>query len=63
MASPEESLFITQFLAAFEIQPTKFAADFVAPGLAPNWTSKVKPSRTGLGAQGENTKHASVRGD
>ncbi|KAG0043640.1 hypothetical protein BGZ83_011189 [Gryganskiella cystojenkinii] len=40
MASPEESHFITQFLAAFEIQPTKFAADFVASGLAPNWTSK-----------------------
>ncbi|GJJ70093.1 ubiquitin-like protein 4 [Entomortierella parvispora] len=59
MASPEESLFITQFLAAFEIQPTKFAPDFVAPGMAPSWTSKratferpPKPVKEGA-AQGE----------
>ncbi|KAG0030217.1 hypothetical protein BGZ82_007526 [Podila clonocystis] len=40
MASVEESLFISQFLAAFVGSPTKYPADYIAPGLAPNWTSK-----------------------
>ncbi|KAG9326016.1 hypothetical protein KVV02_008448 [Mortierella alpina] len=40
MSSVEESLFISQFLAAFAGQEAKFAADYISPGLAPNWTSK-----------------------
>ncbi|KAG0336564.1 hypothetical protein BG004_007998 [Podila humilis] len=40
MATVEESLFISQFLAAFAGSPTKFPADYISPGLAPNWTSK-----------------------
>ncbi|KAG0357528.1 hypothetical protein BG005_003425 [Podila minutissima] len=40
MASVEESLFISQFLAAFAGSPTIYPADYIAPGLAPNWTSK-----------------------
>ncbi|KAG0213237.1 hypothetical protein BGX28_004810 [Mortierella sp. GBA30] len=40
MSSVEESLFISQFLAAFAGQETKFPADYISPGLAPNWTSK-----------------------
>ncbi|KAF9415893.1 hypothetical protein BGZ94_010366 [Podila epigama] len=40
MASIEESLFISQFLAAYATSPTKYPADHISPGLAPNWTSK-----------------------
>ncbi|KAF9105777.1 hypothetical protein BGX27_009436 [Mortierella sp. AM989] len=40
MSTVEESLFISQFLAAYATQATKFPADFISPGLAPNWTSK-----------------------
>ncbi|KAF9373644.1 hypothetical protein CPB97_000411 [Podila verticillata] len=52
MATVEESLFISQFLAAFAGSPTQYPADYIAPGLAPNWTSKratferpAKPSK------------------
>ncbi|KAF8982572.1 hypothetical protein BGZ46_001037 [Entomortierella lignicola] len=40
MSTVEESLFISQFLAAYATQATKFPVDFISPGLAPNWTSK-----------------------
>ncbi|CAO3563978.1 unnamed protein product [Mortierella alpina] len=40
MSSVEESLFISQFLAVFAGQETTFPADYISPGLAPNWTSK-----------------------
>jgi hypothetical protein len=48
MASVEESLFISEFLAAYAGQPTKFRTDYIPTGLAPNLTSKVK----------SNTNHA-----
>ncbi|KAI1316339.1 hypothetical protein EDD11_010118 [Mortierella claussenii] len=54
MSSVEESLYISQFLAAYAGQVTKFPADFISPGLAPNWTSKramferpAKPTKAG----------------
>ncbi|KAF9094645.1 hypothetical protein BGX23_001814 [Mortierella sp. AD031] len=40
MSSVEESLFISQFLAAYGSQETKFPSTYVESGLAPNWTSK-----------------------
>ncbi|KAF9914929.1 hypothetical protein BX616_007289 [Lobosporangium transversale] len=40
MSSAEESLFISQVLAVYAGQSTKFPADYIPPGLAPNWTSK-----------------------
>ncbi|KAG0300505.1 hypothetical protein BGZ98_009132 [Dissophora globulifera] len=54
MSTVEESLFISQFLAAYASQPTKYPVDYLPPGLAPNWTSKratferpAKPVRAG----------------
>ncbi|KAG0325648.1 hypothetical protein BGZ99_000359 [Dissophora globulifera] len=59
MSTVEESLFISQFLAAYASQPTKYPVDYLSPGLAPNWTSKratferpAKPVRAGA-AQGD----------
>ncbi|KAG0249349.1 hypothetical protein BG011_009389 [Mortierella polycephala] len=59
MSTVEESLFISQFLASFASQPTKYPADYISPGLAPNWTSKratferpAKPVKAGA-AQGD----------
>ncbi|KAF8927667.1 ubiquitin-related domain-containing protein [Dissophora ornata] len=59
MASVEESLFISQFLAAYAAQATKYPADYISPDLAPNWTSKratferpAKPIKAGA-AQGD----------
>ncbi|KAG9063620.1 hypothetical protein KI688_003731 [Linnemannia hyalina] len=40
MSSVEESLFISQFLAAYGSQETKFPSTYVPSGLAPSWTSK-----------------------
>lgn len=42
MSSVEESLFISQFLAAYGSQETKFPSTYVPSGLAPSWTSKVR---------------------
>ncbi|KAF9185823.1 hypothetical protein BGZ51_002424 [Haplosporangium sp. Z 767] len=59
MSTVEESLFISQFLASFASQPTKYPADYIPPGLAPDWTSKratferpAKPVKAGA-AQGD----------
>ncbi|KAG0217245.1 ubiquitin-related domain-containing protein [Mortierella sp. GBAus27b] len=59
MASVEESLFISEFLAAYASQPTKFRTDYIPTGLAPNLTSKrvtferpPKPVKAGA-AQGD----------
>ncbi|KAF9358736.1 hypothetical protein BGX26_001009 [Mortierella sp. AD094] len=40
MSTVDESLFISQFLAAYATQATKYPVDYISPGLAPNWTSK-----------------------
>ncbi|KAF9433602.1 hypothetical protein BGZ76_009233 [Entomortierella beljakovae] len=40
MTSVDESLFITQFLAAYSSLPTKYPSNYISPGLAPNLTSK-----------------------
>ncbi|KAF9364092.1 hypothetical protein BGX34_002545 [Mortierella sp. NVP85] len=59
MSHVEESLFISEFLAAYAGQPTKYPADYIPAGLAPNWTSKratferpAKPVKAGA-AQGD----------
>lgn len=44
MSSVEESLFISQFLAAYGSQETKYPSTYVPSGLAPSWTSKVRES-------------------
>ncbi|KAG0370535.1 hypothetical protein BGX24_002004 [Mortierella sp. AD032] len=40
MSSVEESLFISQFLAAYGSQETKYPSTYVPSGVAPSWTSK-----------------------
>ncbi|KAF9173791.1 hypothetical protein BGX21_001748 [Mortierella sp. AD011] len=40
MSTVDESLFISQFLAAYATQTTKYPVDYISPGLAPSWTSK-----------------------
>ncbi|KAG0280566.1 hypothetical protein BGZ95_009603 [Linnemannia exigua] len=40
MSSVEESLFISQFLAAYGSQETKYPSTYVPSGIAPGWTSK-----------------------
>lgn len=47
MSSVEESLFISQFLAAYGSQETKFPSTYVPSGLAPSWTSKVREREAG----------------
>ncbi|KAF9933135.1 hypothetical protein FBU30_006459 [Linnemannia zychae] len=59
MSSVEESLFISQFLAAYASQERKFPPTYVPSGVAPTWTSK----RVTFERPAQPTKESGAEGD